>query len=67
MSERIVCHEGVTRQGEFQPCDRPAVAYRLDITEGYLPYPVCVGHTRHPMQNLTPSDPATANERTDQK
>jgi hypothetical protein len=48
MSERIMeCHEGVTRGGEFQPCDRPAVAMRLDPTEG-TPYPVCVKHTRGP-------------------
>ncbi len=62
MSEHLTCHEGVTRQGEFQPCDRPAVAYRLDITEDNLPYPVCVGHTRHPMQNITARDRAENQE-----
>lgn len=38
------CHEGVTRRDEYQPCDKLAVAWRLD-DEG-SPYPVCAFHTR---------------------
>lgn len=36
------CHEEVTRKGELQPCDKPAVAVRRDA--GGEPYPVCVYH-----------------------
>jgi hypothetical protein len=43
------CHEEVTRRGEFQPCERPAVGLRLD--QGG-PYPVCRTHVRHPMVKL---------------
>jgi hypothetical protein len=32
------CHEEVTRRGEWEPCDLPAVALRIDEGE---PYPVC--------------------------
>jgi hypothetical protein len=46
------CHEGVTRKGEFQPCDRAAVALRIDVTEG-LAYPVCHRHVRPPMVPLS--------------
>lgn len=41
------CHEGVTRDDLFEPCDRAAVAYRLDPEEG-TPYPVCHKHHRPP-------------------
>lgn len=53
------CHEGVTRKGEFQPCDNtPVVALRSDITTGRDPddprswYPVCKRHVREPMVDL---------------
>jgi hypothetical protein len=39
------CHEDVTRGGESQPCNKTAVALRIDQTEG-LPYPVCAHHAR---------------------
>jgi hypothetical protein len=39
------CHEDVTRKGESRPCDKPAVAARIDPTEGN-PYPVCAKHAR---------------------
>lgn len=42
---RIECHEDVTRQGISQPCDKTAVAWRLDPEER-TPYPVCAYHSR---------------------
>jgi hypothetical protein len=45
------CDEGVTRQGEFQPCEKTAVAVRLDPEEG-SPYPVCAYHARGDMVPL---------------
>lgn len=45
------CTEGVTRRGEFQPCEKPAVAVRIDPEEGNG-YPVCVHHTRADMVPL---------------
>ena len=45
------CTEDVTRKGESQPCEKPAVALRIDPTEGD-PYPVCIYHTRAPMVPL---------------
>ena len=39
------CHEAVTRGGEEQPCEKPAVALRRDPEEGNR-YPVCGYHTR---------------------
>jgi len=39
------CHEAVTRAGEEQPCNKPAVALRRDPQEGN-PYPVCGHHAR---------------------
>ena len=45
------CDEGVTRQGEFQPCEKVAVAIRIDPEDdGY--YPVCAYHSRAPMLPL---------------
>lgn len=41
------CAEDVTRRGLSQPCDKPAVALRIDPTGGN-PYPVCAYHTRGP-------------------
>ncbi len=38
------CHEEVTRKGECQPCDKPAVALRNE-DEGDV-YPVCGYHAR---------------------
>ena len=45
------CGEGVTRHGEFQPCDKPTVAVRLDPDCGE-PYPVCAHHARAVMVPL---------------
>ena len=41
------CHEDVIRLGEHAPCERPAVAVRLDPECGE-PYPVCTTHARTP-------------------
>jgi len=43
------CDEGVTRKGEFVPCEKVAVAVRL---AGGLPYPVCAYHARGEMVPL---------------
>jgi hypothetical protein len=48
-----VCCEGVTRHGEFQPCDRVAVAVRVDLENGGSGYPVCAYHARGDMVPLT--------------
>lgn len=45
------CTEGVTRAGEFQPCEKPAVALRLDPEAG-TPYAVCARHARADMVPL---------------
>jgi len=45
-----VCFEGVSRKGNYEPCDLTAVAVRLD-GEGH-PYPVCSNHVRHPMASM---------------
>lgn len=45
------CHEEVSRGGILQPCDKLAVAVRLDPEE-HDPYPVCAYHTRGPMMSL---------------
>lgn len=45
------CTEGVTRRDEFQPCDKPAVAVRID-PDGGPPYPVCARHARAEMVPL---------------
>jgi hypothetical protein len=37
------CAEEVSRTGRSQPCEKPAVAVRLDPQEG-TPYPVCAYH-----------------------
>ena len=54
--ERIMqyglCHEDVTRKGESQPCEKTAVAVRIDPEDGD-PYPVCSYHARWPMVPLT--------------
>lgn len=47
-----VCHEDVTRQGESQPCEKVAVAIRIDPEDGG-PYPVCAYHTRAEMMSLS--------------
>lgn len=46
-----VCHESVSRKGQVQPCDRPAIGMRVDPDTSATPsvYPVCVGHARHSM------------------
>ena len=50
MSDYTTCEEGVTRRQAFQPCDKPAVAMRLD-PEDKKPYPVCRRHCR---ENMVP-------------
>lgn len=47
-----LCHEDVTRGGESQPCDKTAVAVRID-PEDDGPYPVCAYHARAEMVPLT--------------
>ena len=46
-----VCHEEVTRSGWLGPCDKLAVAVRID-PEHYEPYPVCARHARGEMVPL---------------
>lgn len=58
------CDEETTRRGEVQPCDKPAVAMRLDPTEG-TPYPVCAYHTRGPMLTLAELRARLDDERSD--
>lgn len=43
------CDAGVTRDGEFQPCEKPAVALRIYDGDEHEPcvYPVCKHHTTH--------------------
>lgn len=45
------CTEGVTRAGEFQPCEKTAVAVRIDPEEGSW-YSVCAYHARGDMVPL---------------
>lgn len=45
------CHEEVARGVEVEPCDKTAVALRIDPQESE-PYPVCARHTRAPMVPL---------------
>ena len=45
------CTEEVSRRGLVEPCDRVAVALRVDRNEGTL-YPVCARHTRAEMVPL---------------
>ena len=49
----LECPEGVTRMGEYQPCDKPAVGWRIDPEHGGT-YPVCKRHHREPF----PATPA---------
>lgn len=44
------CDEETTRRGVLVPCEKPAVAARLDY-QGH-PYPVCAYHTRGDMVPL---------------
>lgn len=46
-----LCDEEVVRRGEVQPCEKPAVALRLDLRGDT--YPVCPRHTRRPMVPLS--------------
>lgn len=39
------CHEGVSRNGNYEPCDKTAVAVRVDPEDEDF-YPVCIRHTR---------------------
>jgi hypothetical protein len=45
------CHEDVTRKGMSVPCDKTAVAVRVDEEDGG-PYPVCAYHARGEMVSL---------------
>lgn len=45
------CHEDVSRKGLSQPCDKTAVAVRIDERDGGY-YPVCAYHARGPMVSL---------------
>lgn len=46
------CHEGVSRKGDYQPCNKAAVAIRLDPNEEDSRYPVCAYHARGHMVPL---------------
>ena len=46
-----VCDEGVTRRGEYQPCEKVAVAIRHDPEDGGF-YPVCAYHAHADMVPL---------------
>lgn len=46
-----LCHEEVSRKGQSQPCEKAAVAVRLD-PEDRSPYPVCAFHSRSEMVSL---------------
>jgi hypothetical protein len=47
MSKPETCSWGVTRGGEFEPCDKPAVAWQVDDdAPEFGAYPVCPAHTR---------------------
>jgi hypothetical protein len=46
-----LCHEDVTRKGQSQPCEKTAVAVRIDPEDGG-PYPVCAYHARGQMVPL---------------
>jgi hypothetical protein len=48
MSDYLTCEAGVSRGGEYVPCDKPAVSWAKwpDDSEWAGPaYPVCVFHT----------------------
>ncbi|MFD6029811.1 DUF4326 domain-containing protein [Cellulosimicrobium funkei] len=50
MADAAVCHEEVTdAEGMLGPCDRPAVARRLDPEDGHT-YPVCPKHAVGPLR-----------------
>lgn len=46
------CCEGVTRQRQYEPCDKVAVAIKRDA-DTREPYPVCAHHARGEMVALT--------------
>ena len=48
------CYEEVARGERVEPCDKPAVAVRFDLTDGDVwTYPVCARHSRAPMVTLS--------------
>lgn len=61
-----VCHEAVVRDGVEGPCERVAVAVRIDPRDDCAApgswYPVCRRHTREP---LVPLSTVLANPRPD--
>ena len=52
-AQNQTCHESVSRKGEEQPCEKVAVARRMDPDQDY-PYPVCAFHSRGEMVPLGP-------------
>lgn len=59
------CEEGISgTDGTYQPCDRPAVAWRIDERDDTA-YPVCPKHTRQPMIPIQTVLDATAAENRD--
>lgn len=46
------CTEGVIRAGEYQPCEKTAVAVRIDPQEGSR-YSACAYHARGDMVPLS--------------
>lgn len=44
------CTEGVQRGDQYEPCDKTAVAVRIDPEHGT--YPTCAQHSRAPMVSL---------------
>lgn len=46
-----LCHEDVARKGVSQPCEKTAVAVRIN-PEDSGPYPVCAYHARGQMAPL---------------
>lgn len=50
------CHHAVTRDGIEEPCERLAVALRLDFNESSegQPYPVCARHVARRKGQMVP-------------
>lgn len=51
LPNETTCTEEVIRKGDYDTCDKTAVAVRIDPTEG-SPYPVCSKHCRGDMVPL---------------
>lgn len=66
------CGYGVTRRGEYGPCDARAVGERVDLDVSTRVYPVCAEHfdpTRQPAPAPLPptTAPAAQQERRDRR